>query len=208
MSTVKTKQRKSRKKVPGFNGNAFNKPFLDHAKQLVDDIFPEVVFLALQAKYGVGIISAALLAPELKAQVQNAMLPLRRKLEIKAFSSSFEAFLGVHNEPSIKDFLQYRAAVGWGKKGGRRINQRAPHLLWLENKMRQHENNNPVLAKLTARQHYQELVDIGYVDVDPDDHSLQFIDSLKDEFSRDGQDNVPPLTMATVTRALTKIRKT
>lgn len=193
--------------MPEFNAQTFNKPFLDQAKKLVDDIFPEIVFLALSAKYGGGIISVALLPPEVKHEMEIAMSPLRRQLEIKAFSSSFEAFMGVQNESSIQEFLKYRAAVDWGKKGGRLLQRRAPHLLWLENKMREQENNNLSLTKLTASQHFTELVDQRYINVDAVDNSMEFSETLKDKFCRDHQESVPSLTMATIKRVLTRMRK-
>lgn len=191
---------------PVFDGQAFKKLIDANAAQVIAHVMGDVVELALQMKYGNGIIRRAQVSEKDVEAIYAAFAPLQYSLLYEASASHMRMMNGMLREPTLRNYFLRTTAGIIGKSGGRAPRARAKHLVWLESKMRRiEEEHRDDVPSLTAKGHFKELQLRHEIDKPDQDGALTFQTRYADKFEINGND--PVITLKMVSTMLTKIRK-
>lgn len=192
---------------PQLDANKIHALYNANSEEVVAHVMTQAVELALRVKYGPGIIRRAQISDADVASMYEAFAPLRVSLAYEATMSHFRVFNGILSDSDLRNYFLKTTAGILGKTGGRARRERSEHLVWLENVMRLNEaQNKNKIPPLSAKEHFQMLKsrdDISGVD---ENGALSLPDSIADKLEAKGKE--PVIGMHTLTRMLTKIRKT
>jgi hypothetical protein len=163
---TKSKASAKDKKPVVLDADAFKAILEDNRREVVMRVYDVAVELAVQIKYGSGMINRGTVSESEISEVRDAMAPLVNVLRQEATMSFARVFEGMLETPSLRDYLRRTTAKNIGKEGGRRSRPRATHLVWLEEVMRTNHDVSGYNG-LTAKEHLARIRQNPYIHIDP-----------------------------------------
>lgn len=194
------------KKYP-IDSDKYKEIIEDNSKKIIEHAYEVAVELAINAKYGSGMLNRATLLDADVSAMREAMSPLKDVLKYQGIMSFARIFNGFLTDPGLRDYIQRRTAATLGKHGGRPPRRvKAPHLLWLENAMQRIQSQCPQ-ATLTAKEHRQELLLLSDIAGEDERGRLIFTDHRINRFELKIGQVEPSISDVAIRKALTVIRK-
>lgn len=185
------------------------KIMVENKNDAVINILTSAFQLALNTKFGSGLIARQMITDDDFDSTFNAISPLTKIIEFEIERVVMTSFSIALSDPISKKYFAKKFASIEGRKGGRPVGS-LPHIQWLENQIKTQDSRHPPRG-LTVKEHFEELR--RHPDLQPSEEAdgLEFSDTaggLLDNWGQNYSDGSPVISLSTVQVVFTRLRKT